>query len=39
MRGNRQVLTQVEIDTFPLQPGEYQVYAHGRHITFTVLAP
>jgi hypothetical protein len=39
MPGSKQVLTQVEIDTLPLKPGEYQVYAHGRHITFTVLAP
>lgn len=37
--GSEPVLTQVQIDTLPLQPGEYQVYAHGRHIAFTVLAP
>jgi hypothetical protein len=37
--GNYQFLTHAAIDTSPLQPGEYQVYAHGRHIAFTVLAP
>ena len=37
--GNYQFLTYAAIDTMPLQPGEYQVYAHGRHIAFTVLAP
>lgn len=37
--GSTPVQTQVNIDTLPLQPGDYQVYAHGRHISFTVLAP
>lgn len=37
--GGAPVLSQVAIDTLPLQPGEYQVYAHGRHIAFTVFAP
>lgn len=39
MPGNAQIIMPVVIDTRLLEPGEYQVYAHGRHIAFTVLEP